>query len=108
MTAKKKVKKKSKVVHNQKPIQAPVDVNQQPFYNTAEYIDPEKRYYIQGLSGLDMNILRNALLHYYRANQDQALWNNMEKFTLIKGKIDEAKFIKDGEELTVVEEDDSE
>lgn len=64
------------------------------FYNSPEYLDKLNRYTVKGLTALEMNIMRSALLHFFRSNPDNALWEHMEKFAVIGKKFDAAEVAK--------------
>lgn len=74
-------------------LRSPLGSPNQPFYNTPEYLGLDKRYVIKGLTGIEINLLRNAVLMLVRNTQDQALWENMSRYDAIKNKIDDAELM---------------
>jgi len=101
MSDKKKISKKKKKLLEDRSRKAVAKQQQNqstqqgvPFYHTERYLSPSREYVISNLTGIEMNIIRSAMLHYFKSNQDQALWEHMEKFSVIRNKIDAAKAVK--------------
>jgi len=90
----KQILEQSKKKALQKPKTAAPANPSLPFYHDPNYLDNNKLYMVLKLSGIELNIVRTALLHYFRSNQDQSLWENMERFSELKRKIDDARVMK--------------
>lgn len=105
---------------NKKPVskkrkQAAADFKQKnqrnpqiPFYHEKSYLSPNREYVVSGLTGAEMNMIRSAMLHYVRSNQDISLWDNMDKFTAIRNKLDSAKAVRATTDDTNIEDEEIE
>lgn len=66
------------------------DVNN-PFYFQPDYVNSD---FNLDLSGSELNLIRFALIHYFRANPEPMLWKNMKTLAILQGKIDDAVSVK--------------